>query len=174
VGRRTVDLYEHDLEWSSQFDDARVELLEALGDLVAGVHHIGSTAVPGLVAKCTIDIAIEVRSIPAFVDAVPLLEKLGYEYRPSAWFDEQHAFLRRIRGGERTHHLHVVAEAHPDLGDWLDLRDWLRESTDAVQRYADVKRRLAEEHYHDRSAYVAGKTAIVEELLAEARSQAGA
>lgn len=173
MGRRTVDLYEYDPEWSNQFEAARVELLEALGDLVVGVHHIGSTAVPGLVAKCTIDIAIEVRSIPAFVDGVPLLEKRGYEYRPSAWFDKQHAFLRRIRGDERTHHLHVVVEAHPKLDDWLDLRDWLRESPGAAQRYADVKRRLAEEHYNDRGAYVAGKTAIVEELVAEARSQAG-
>jgi GrpB-like predicted nucleotidyltransferase (UPF0157 family) len=156
--------------WSTQFAEAERELAAALGDLVVGVHHIGSTAVAGLVAKCTIDIALEVRSIAEFVDAVPVLEALGYEYRPASWFDDEHAFLRRIRGDERTHHLHVVAEGHAAVEDWIDLRNWLRTNPDAVRRYADVKRRLAETHYADRSAYVDGKTAIIQQLLAEARS----
>jgi len=170
VGRRTVDLYEYDTEWSAKFADAERELVDALGDLVARVHHIGSTAVPGLVAKCTIDIALEVRSIADFVDAIPAFEELGYEYRPASWFDDGHAFLRRIRGDERTHHLHVVVEGHTALADWLDFRDWLRANPDAALRYSDVKRRLAEVHYADRYAYVDGKTEIIEALLAEARS----
>ena len=171
MGRRTVDLYEHDPVWASQFEDAGQELVEALGDLVASIHHIGSTAVVGLIAKCTIDIAIEVRSIARFVEVIPRLEALGYEYRTSSWFHDDHAFLRRIRGDERTHHLHVVAQGCTDLKDWLNFRDWVRRNPSAARRYADVKRRLAEEHHNDRAAYVEGKTAIVEELLAEARSQ---
>jgi len=171
VGRRTVDLYEHDAGWAGQFEEAERELVAALGDLVAGVHHIGSTAVPGLVAKCTIDIALESRSIAEFIEAIAHVEALGYEYRPASWFDDQHVFLRRIRGDERTHHLHVVTQGHADLDDWIDFRDWLRENPDAVQRYTQVKRQLAETHYADREAYVDGKTAIVEQLLVEARSQ---
>lgn len=170
-GWTLVDLYEHDAEWVGQFEDAERELVAALGDLVAGVHHIGSTAVPGLVAKCTIDIALEVRSIAEFIETIPRVEALSYEYRAASWFDDQHAFLRRVRGDERTHHLHVVAQGHADLADWSDFRDWLRENPDAVQRYAQVKRQLAEAYYADRGAYVDGKTAIVEQLLVEARSQ---
>ncbi len=171
MGRRTVDLYEYDAEWSTQFADAEHELVAALGDLVVGVHHIGSTAVPGLVAKCTIDIALEVRSMAEFVDAVPEFEALGYEYRSTSWFDDGHAFLRRIRGDERTHHLHVVVQGHAAVDEWLDFREWLRANPDAARRYGDVKRRLAEVHYADRYAYVDGKTAIIEQLLADARSQ---
>ena len=171
MGCRTVDLYEYETEWAGQFEDAERELVAALDDLVAGAHHIGSTAVPELVAKCTIDIALEVRSIAEFIEAIARVEALGYECRPASWFDDQHAFLRRIRGDERTHHLHVVTQGHADLDDWIDFRDWLRENPDAVQRYAKVKRQLAETHYADREAYVDGKTAIVEQLLAEARSQ---
>jgi len=169
VGYRTVDLYEYDAEWVSQFEVARCELVEVLGDLVAGVHHIGSTAVPGLVAKCTIDIALEVRSIAEFREAIPRFDALGYEYRAASWFDDEHAFLRRIQGNERTHHLHVVAQGHADLDDWIDFRDWLRENPEAAQRYGEVKRQLAETHYAERRAYVAGKSAIVEQLLADAR-----
>ena len=171
MGRRTVDLYDYDTEWPTKFADAQRELVDALGDLVVDVHHIGSTAVPGLVAKSTIDIALEVRSIAEFVDAVPEFEALGYEYRPTSWFDDGHAFLRRIRGDERTHHLHVVVQGHAAVADWLDFRDWLRANPDAAQRYADVKRQLAEVHYADRYAYVDAKTAIIEQLLAETRSQ---
>ena len=171
VGRRTVDLVEHDAQWAAQFADVERELTAALGEIVVGVHHIGSTAVPGLVAKCTIDVALEVRSIAEFMEAIPELEALGFEYRPTSWFDHDHAFLGRIRVDERTHHLHVVAEGYAGVSDWLDFRDWLRANPDAVRRYAVVKRRLAEVHYADRRAYVDGKTAIVEQLLAEARSQ---
>lgn len=171
MGRRTVDLYEYEPGWSELYEDARAEVIAALGDdLVADVHHIGSTSVPGLVAKCTIDLAVEVRSIPDFVDAIPSLEEIGYEYRPTSWFHDEHAFLRRIRGDERTHHLHVILEGHPDLSDWLDFRDYLRRDEGALRRYADVKRFLADAHYNDRHAYVDGKTAIVEQLLDEARS----
>lgn len=170
MGRRTVDLYEYDPRWAEQFTHAKAEIIGALGEVVTAVHHIGSTSVPGLVAKCTIDIAVEVTSISAFVNSIPSLEALGYEYRPNSWFHDEHAFLRRIQEDERTHHLHVIVEGHPDLSDWIDFRDYLREHPPAAQRYGDAKRRLAAAHYNERRAYVDGKTAIVEQLLAEARS----
>jgi len=82
---------------------------------------------------------------------------------------DRHAFRCRIRGDERTHHLHVVSAGHADLDDWIEFRDRLRENPDAVQRYAEVKRQLAEAHYADRRSYVDGKTAIVKQILAVAR-----
>ena len=172
MSRYTVDLVEYDPSWPAQFEAARRDLVEALGSLVVAVHHIGSTSVPGLAAKPTIDIAVVVASIDEFVRRVASVEALGYEYRPTATFHDEHLFVRRIVDDERTHHLHVIAAGCPDLNDWLDLRDYLRSTPEAARRYAEVKRQMAKQHHRDRGAYVEAKTPIVERLLAEARSAA--
>lgn len=164
-----MDLYEYDPSWPAKFEAARADLSKACGDLVVAIHHIGSTAVPGLVAKPTIDIALVVRSIQEFVSNVRAVEQLGYEYRPTAQFHDEHLFLRRIEDEERTHHLHVVSETCRDLDDWLDFRDKLRSDTEAAGRYAAVKRAAAKRHHADRGAYVEAKSPIVSELLDEAR-----
>ena len=169
MGRVTVDLCEYDAAWAHQYEAARRELEYTLGDLVVAIHHIGSTAVPGLIAKPTIDIALVVSSIDGFIGSVDAVERLGYEYRPTATFDDDHLFLRRIEDDERTHHLHVISTLCPDLDDWLDFRDLLRRDPSAARRYADVKRALADRYYTDRGTYVEAKTPIIEQLLAEAR-----
>lgn len=170
VGVDTVDLVGYDPAWPERYEAARDELLDALGDdVVLAVHHIGSTAVPGLVAKPTLDLALVVSSIDAFVTRIETVERLGYEYRPASRFHAEHLFLRRIADGERTHHLHVVTETSGDVDAWLTLRDLLRSDPQAAQRYVDVKRALARRHYDDRHAYAAAKGSIVEQLLAEAR-----
>jgi len=165
-----VDLYEYDPSWPDRFEAARADLFKSCGALVVAIHHIGSTAVPGLIAKPTIDIALVVSSVDEFVANVGAVEQLGYEYRPTAQFDEEHLFLRRIEDDERTHHLHVVSHTCRDLDDWLDLRDYLRSDPEAARRYAAVKRAAAQRYYADRGAYVEEKTPIVAELLEEARS----
>jgi GrpB-like predicted nucleotidyltransferase (UPF0157 family) len=167
VGRSTVDLYPYDPAWPERFEEARGDLVSACGALVVAVHHIGSTAVPGLIAKPTIDIALVVNSIDGFVANVAAVERLGYEYRPTAQFHEEHLFLRRIEDDERTHHLHVVSDTCRDVDDWLAFRDHLRAEPNAARRYAEVKVAAAKRHYADRGAYVEAKTPIVAQLLGE-------
>ena len=77
-------------------------------------------------------------------------------------------FLRKVRDGERTHHLHVLRLPSADLDRYLALRDYLRSAPAAARRYGDAKQRLAADFYRDRRGYVAAKTAIIPELLAEA------
>ena len=50
VSRYIVDLVEYDTSWPARFDDARRDVLNALGTVVVAIHHIGSTSVPGLPA----------------------------------------------------------------------------------------------------------------------------
>src|SRR5918996_2845500 len=69
LGRRTVDLVEYSAEWPLEFERERAALAIALGSTALLIEHIGSTAVPGLVAKPTIDIAI---GVAAIADLAPL------------------------------------------------------------------------------------------------------
>lgn len=168
MGRSTVDLVEYSPAWAQAFAIERPRVAEVFGSSVVAIEHIGSTAVPGLVAKPTIDIAVGLNEIAALFPNVGALEALGYEFRPEARFNDTHWFLRRIEDDERTHHLHVVELPHPDWDEWISLRDYLRASPGARDRYAAEKRRLAALHYANRRAYVEAKTTIVRQLLAEA------
>lgn len=55
-----VTLAEYDPAWPERYAQLAHVLREALGDAVMLVEHVGSTAVPGLVAKPIIDIVLAV------------------------------------------------------------------------------------------------------------------
>ena len=165
-----LELSGPDPQWPAQFEAARRDLLAALGPVAMRIEHIGSTAVPDLVAKPTIDILLVVADTTDVLDRLDSLASIGFEHRPTAWPDPaRHVFLRRVVGDRRTHHLHVVPAGSYEIADYLWLRDYLRTHPDEVEAYAAHKRHLAKEARGDRASYVAAKPAYVEELLVRAR-----
>lgn len=161
----------YDANWSTLFIQEREYLNEVLPKgLVQRIEHIGSTAVPGLSAKPTIDIQVEVNDLARVrKEVVPLLTAAGYEFiwRPSigekqpfyAWF------IKRNAQGDRTHHLHVIV---PDQAskDRIVFRDHLRANPEAVLRYEALKQELAVRYPNDRVAYTKGKTEFINGILA--------
>ena len=59
-------------EWPTEFEALAARLRAALGPLAIRVDHVGSTAVPGLLAKDVVDAQVIVRSA-------------GFEPRQGAW-----------------------------------------------------------------------------------------
>jgi GrpB-like predicted nucleotidyltransferase (UPF0157 family) len=170
MGLHTVDVTPYDPAWPGAFAAERTRLAAIFGPSARVIEHIGSTAVPGLPAKPTIDIAVGFDDLADFHRGREATRHFGYEFRPAAAFHDGHLFYRQIRDGERTHHLHALRLPSADLDAYLALRSYLRENPEAARRYADTKHRLAAEHYNDRRAYVAAKTAIITDLLAEAHA----
>jgi len=166
----------YDPRWPELFSEEEAHLRECLPpELLGRIEHFGSTAVPGLAAKPIVDMLIEVTSLEETRSRVPsILEAQGYDYfwRPSfgddvppfyAWF------IKRDAAGRRTHHLHMV---EADFPSWerLLFRDRLIAHPELAAEYADLKRRLAEEHPGDRVRYTREKTEFVTRVTAEARS----
>ena len=93
---------DYDPAWAERFDAELVVLEDVLAPwLSAGVHHIGSTSVPGLAAKPIIDMMAGVESLDAAWAAAPALGELGYVYRVHR--PEAHAFHR-----DEEFHLHLT------------------------------------------------------------------
>lgn len=59
----------YDTAWKTAFEEIKKELEDAIGDLIIGIEHVGSTAVEGLSAKPCIDIDVIIRDYSIF-DAV--------------------------------------------------------------------------------------------------------
>ncbi len=166
-----VVIVKYDPHWSNMFEQEAAQIAEVLSrDLVVGIEHIGSTAVPGLAAKPIIDLLVIVDSlVEAKQVAVSPLEKLGYAY----WLDNpdsQRMFF--VKGlppnSPRTHHIHII-ESDSILRERLLFRDYLRAHPDEAFRYAQLKRHLAQQFATDREAYTSGKTEYVQSIIQKAR-----
>jgi GrpB-like predicted nucleotidyltransferase (UPF0157 family) len=151
-----VLIVDYDPAWPSAYEIERARI-ESL--LSVEVHHIGSTAVPGLAAKPIIDMMTLISSYEQPV--ATLIDQLGYQY-PVAFNEtlSERRFLLYPTPAARTHHLHLVTD--PDeLARYLRFRDRLRADPELARRYAELKRRLADLHRHDREAYTDAKTEFI-------------
>ena len=164
-----IEVRPYDPVWPVRFDAERILLEDALSPwLLQGVHHIGSTAVPGLASKPIIDMMAGVRDLAGARAATEPLEKLGYthaEHRPDAlWFF-------RYSEPDWTHASYGLHLTTPGSDLWIErlgFRDALRADPDLVEEYAELKSGLAREHTHDLKAYTDSKRAFVALVLAGA------
>lgn len=169
-----VSVVPPDPRWPARFAEAAVTLRRVLPEALL-VEHVGSTAVPGLAAKDTIDVMLVIDDLGIVLQRAPALAVAGFDLRLGAHTTRQdRLFLRRVVDGHRTHHVHVVLPSSPEVGDFVLFRDYLRAHPDVAATYGEAKIRLATEHGDDRMAYVLAKPAVVEPLLADARAWAGA
>jgi GrpB-like predicted nucleotidyltransferase (UPF0157 family) len=161
----------YDSEWPSRFEAERTLLEGVLASwLEGGIHHVGSTAVPGLAAKPIIDMVAGVRDLEAARASFEPLREQSYHHAPHRP-DIAHHFAKpspRLR--EITHGLHLT-EPESDLWrERLAFRDALRRDRALAAEYEALKLRLAQEH-SDVAGYTEGKRAFVGRVLADAGIQ---
>ena len=159
----------YDPSWPARFEQERALLSEALGDhVVSGIHHVGSTAVPGLDAKPVIDILVGVADLPSSRPCIDLLAECGYVHAP--YRPDQMHWLCKPDPSRRTHHLHLVPAGSARFRDELAFRDHLRSHPDTARGYVALKRELAARFEHDREGYTTGKAEFIRAALEAARS----
>jgi GrpB-like predicted nucleotidyltransferase (UPF0157 family) len=159
-----VELVEYAPAWPAAFQTERERLAPLLRALE--IHHIGSTAVPGLLAKPIIDIVALVNDLDAPVAA--LVESGGYQY-PWAFNGTltHRRFLCYPRASHRTHHLHLVDD-RAELERRLRFRDRLRADPALADEYAALKRALAARFSEDREAYTEAKAPFIKRVEKQA------
>jgi GrpB-like predicted nucleotidyltransferase (UPF0157 family) len=158
----------YDPAWPDVFARERAALEEAIGPwAVGGIHHVGSTAVPGLAAKPIVDILVGVEDLETSRESFDSLARLEYLYAPYR-SEEMHWFCKP-HPDRRTHHLHLVPEGTRRYREELAFRDRLRADPDTAARYAELKRELAERFPEDREAYTEAKGDFIRAALAAAR-----
>jgi GrpB-like predicted nucleotidyltransferase (UPF0157 family) len=159
-----VYLEPYDPAWPDRFAAEAGALRALIGDFATGgIHHVGSTSVPGLAAKPIIDIMIGVNDLSGSRPCIELLGHLRYVYAPYRT-DVMHWFCKPDPA-RRTHHLHLVPTGYKRFTDVLAFRDLLRSSPEAAAEYESLKRDLARRFPHDREAYTDGKGELISRLV---------
>lgn len=168
---RVVSVVPFDPLWVDHFKAEKQMLAKLLGPQ-AQIHHIGSTAVPGLCAKPIIDIVVEVPDAAQLDALQDALRALGYQARGENGIEGRRYFVKGAP--QRTHHLHAFTAGSPHVVCHLALRDWLRRDPEARATYAAAKQRAAAACGGDAHRYVALKDEAVKALVASALAASAA
>ena len=166
--RGTVRIVESDPTWPDAFR-AEVQRLSAAvsaaGLSALAFEHVGSTAVPGLVAKPIIDLmAGHDHDVDPYA-YFDVLRQEGYEHRGPQDVPERVALFVLGPESRRTHHLNLVRAGGAFWRDHLVFRDRLRNEPEVRAAYAELKHRLAAVHAMDRRQYTASKAAFVQHVV---------
>jgi GrpB-like predicted nucleotidyltransferase (UPF0157 family) len=165
-----VVIVDYDPRWPALYGAERARILEAVGEWVVALEHIGSTAVPGLAAKPIIDLMGGVRRLADVTPYIPPLRALGYRYVPD--FEDVLPERRYFYKGDaqaHTYHLHIVERTDDFWRRHILFRDFLRAHPERMSAYDRLKRDLAARLGADREAYTEAKTAFIEAVVVEAR-----
>ena len=162
-----IALSPHNPEWKRWADDEIQSLSALLTYYTPTINHIGSTAVPGIMAKPIVDILVEISSSCDWREVKNILEASGYicmcasvkrmsfnkGYTPAGYAD-------------RVFHIHIH-----DIGDNDEIcfRDFLKRNPSVAKEYESLKLSLLPKYTNNRDGYTEAKTDFINKVITSAK-----
>lgn len=119
--QKDVEIMPYSSNWVEQYEQESAKVKAALGESLVAIHHVGSTAVPGLAAKPKIDMIAEVKDLTFDHQG---LKDMGYQYQGGFSIPLRRCFM--YRSGELDVNLHIFEVNDPEVALNLAFRDYLR------------------------------------------------
>ncbi|HYO11768.1 MAG TPA: GrpB family protein [Thermoanaerobaculia bacterium] len=154
--------------WSTWFAGEQARIAAALGPRAVRIEHFGSTSVPGLSSKNIVDVAVGLEG-PPDAEAEGALAGLGYESYGNSPVDPETLWFWKL-SDDRAFVLHVCDHHRPWIGEQADMREYLRAHPEERDRYAERKRRLAEEKGQGLLHYSLRKLALTVDMVDRAQT----
>lgn len=168
-----IILTEYNSKWPEYYEQEKLFLTGLIGtENIVRINHIGSTAIPGIYAKPTIDILLEIKECTDLDRLIKLLEESGYIYSPQPNNPAPHMMFMKGYTPEgfkgQAFHLHI---RYP--GDWNELyfRDYLRLHPEEASEYSELKSCLKKQFEHNRDAYTQGKSEFIKRITEMGRKE---
>jgi len=161
-----ITIQDYSDKWSEFYQSESKLIIDSFSksDFVR-IDHIGSTAIPGLKAKPTIDILLQVSGHIDIHKIKRVFKSLGYNINEHPENPPPH--LTFVKGYTKygikgqSYHVHIRYK-----GDWNEIRfrDYLINHKEIAKEYENIKLELADKYRNDREAYTAAKTDFIEKI----------
>lgn len=157
---RPFEIVEYDSNWVQEFKVKKRKLIQILGDNILDIQHVGSTSIPGMLAKPQIDILVVVKNLDAVRDKYREMSVAGFtslgDYTSigEEYFTEDKERIRLTS-------VHVVPQGHPEILEVINFRNYLRTHVEDRDQYIAVKRELFSRYSQNYAAYGRGKEEII-------------
>jgi GrpB-like predicted nucleotidyltransferase (UPF0157 family) len=168
-----IILTEHNPQWADRFEQEKRSLEKAMTFLPEfRIDHIGSTAIPDILSKPTIDILLQVPDDADTQTIIIKIQEMGFHYIPKPENPAPHMMFVKGYTNEgfrgQAFHLHVRY-----FGDWDELcfRDYLQKNPSVAKEYETLKKQLAVQYRNDRDGYTEAKTGFVKHVINQARKR---
>jgi GrpB-like predicted nucleotidyltransferase (UPF0157 family) len=167
LGRDT--LLPHNPHWRSDFEAEAGALRQRFGAALSAIHHIGSTAIPDIVAKPIIDILIETTSLAAIDERNAAMEAAGYQAR-GAFGIEGRRYFKKVGAPPAGpgFHVHVYEADSPHIVRHLHFRDYLLAKPQVAHAYSALKLSLCDAAGALPADYVSLKAGMVAQIERDA------
>lgn len=154
-------------KWPMLFQEEKDLLEVVFGNELLEIHHIGSTSVPGLSAKPTIDMMPIVHDIDVIDSFDNDMIALGYTPVREHGIEGRRFYKKGV--SKRTHHIHIYQYDNKEqIDQHLAFRDYLRTHPEAANEYARLKIDLAKQFYNNRVLYTESKGDFVSQTVEKA------
>ena len=151
----------HDPNWKTSFEIEAQSIANSIGKGKISLHHIGSTAITGILAKPIIDLLGIVSNLDVLDARTNDMKALGYEVMGAYGIEGRRYFRKFDATGRRTHHLHVFADNSPHIERHLAFRDYLNSHSEVATQYSDLKALLTRETSSSWEDYMDGKDPFI-------------
>jgi GrpB-like predicted nucleotidyltransferase (UPF0157 family) len=173
VKLQRISLAPHDPRWAADFARESDRVKDACGNVAIAIHHIGSTAIPGILAKPIVDMLMVVTCVVELDERSPAIAALGYEVMGEFGIPGRRYFRKDDGEGNRTHNIHAFAAESREIDRHLAFCAYLRAHPEEAKQYETLKRELAERFPADIGSYTDGKGIFIREIDSRAAAWRG-
>lgn len=162
-----VKIVEFNPSWSRHFEQEKRYILHILkSEGIKRVVHFGSTAIPGMPAKPTIDVLVEIPDVEGIKEKI--IDKMttnGYNH-----MENHPTHLMFVKGytevgyDEICYHIHMGTNDQEQLWERLNFKNYLIANPAIAQEYTELKKKLAKLYEFDREAYTEAKIDFIKRI----------
>ncbi|WP_421792037.1 GrpB family protein [Hyphobacterium sp.] len=155
----------HDPAWAEVYAREAKALKAMFGAALTDIDHIGSTAIPGILAKPVIDILGSANDLSKIDARNAEMLALGYEPKGEHGLAGRRYFRKADARGRRRVHLHIYRKGDAALHRHLVFRDFLIAHPDKAKAYSELKRELTQTLGLSGQAYQSAKQDWIDRTL---------
>jgi len=133
----SYDFSKYNPDWILHFEQEQKLLTDILSIDINEIYHVGSTSIPGMSAKPTIDILISINNINYFQKEKLLIN--NYYLRNSSIEENTLTFFKLNNQNEKTINIHVCEKGSRKARSLMHMKDFLIANPKIANEYSKLK-----------------------------------